>query len=133
MLKKVLLQAVLFGFVLFFGFYAHSFVLRANEIFISLPLFGIYLFHALFSFLICATFHFLSNTERFAGQLGFIYLGSLLLKLLLFVLIFKGPLFQKEEDSLAERISLLVPVFLFLFFEVIIIIKILGRTGYENK
>ncbi len=82
---------------------------------------------------ICAIFYFLSLKERFVGQIGYLYLGTLLLKLLLFSLIFKDFLFHEEEDSLAERISLLVPVFLFLFFEVIIIVKILGRTGYENK
>ncbi len=133
MLKKVLFQVLLFGFLLFFGFYAHRFILESNEILIEFPLFQIYLFHAIFSLIICASFQVLSTYEKFASQLGFIYLGTFLLKLLLFAIIFNGLLFNKEANSLTNKISLLVPVFIFLFFEVILIAKILGKAGYENK
>jgi hypothetical protein len=133
LLKKVLFQVLLFGFLLFFGFYVHSFILKSNDILIGFPLFQIYLFHAIFSLAICASLQILSFIERFASQLGFIYLGTFLLKLLLFAIIFSALLFKKEPNSFANKMSLLAPVFLFLLFEVFIIAKILGRAGYENK
>ncbi|ALM08419.1 hypothetical protein SB49_11800 [Sediminicola sp. YIK13] len=133
MLKKVLFQVLLFGFLFCSGFYTHRFILESNEILIQLPLFQIYLFHGIFSLIICASFQILSSYEKFASQLGFIYLGTFLLKLLLFAIIFNGLLFNNEANSLTNKISLLAPVFIFLLFEVIIIAKILGKAEYENK
>lgn len=119
--------------LLFVGFNAHSCILKTNGILVDVPLFQIYLFHSIFSLFICASFQILSIYERFAAQLGFIYLGTFFLKLLFFAILFNGYLFNKEAISFANKISLLVPVFIFLFFEVIIIAKILGRAGYTNK
>tara|TARA_R110000868_G_scaffold243187_1_gene499129 strand:+ start:951 stop:1262 length:312 start_codon:yes stop_codon:yes gene_type:complete len=94
---------------------------------ISFPLKAVYLFHAIFSTVICVLFLFLAKTKKFKDQLGFIYLGTLFLKIIFFAIIFHNLIFNNLVLSTLERVSLLIPVVLFLSFEVLFVSKILKR------
>jgi len=92
----------------------------------------VYLFHLGFSMLICINFKLLSSVNKIADQLGFIYLGTLLLKLVLFSIIFYQSIFTEEELSKISRISLLIPALIFLLTEAIFVAKILNKRDISK-
>jgi hypothetical protein len=116
---------VVFGVLLVCSSYVHLYFLGAEGSSLNFFVSNIYLFHAVFSFLLCSVFYVLSNIHKFQHQLGFIYLGALLFKLLTFSVIFYSVLFQQETLSNNERLSLLIPVFVFMVPELYFISKIL--------
>ena len=63
-------------------------------------------------------FNFLSSIEKILEQLGFIYLGAIVLKIVFFSIVFYNPIFTSEGLTIAERISLLIPMVIFLITEV---------------
>jgi hypothetical protein len=67
-----------------------------------------------------------SNVNKIFEQLGFIYLVTIVLKLLLFCLIFYKSLFAEELLFIA-RISLFVPMIIFLLTEAVFVAKILKK------
>lgn len=125
MIKKLIIYLVVFGVLLVCGSYVHLYFLGAEVSSLNFFVSNIYLFHAVFSFLLCSVFYVLSNIHKFQHQLGFLYLGALLFKLLTFSVIFYSVLFQQETLSNNERLSLLIPVFIFMVPELYFISKIL--------
>lgn len=108
------------------SFFLHFIVTEQLNVNLSFDLFHIYSFHFLFSLAICCAFLFLSNIEKWSTQLGFIYIFALITKLVFFCVIFKNLLFQNESIGKVDSFNLLIPLFIFLFFEVFFIIKILN-------
>ena len=133
MLKTILGYVVSFGLMLLLGFSAHQTILNTLGKTLDFSLLNIYLFHAVFSFAICALLLALSKLPQFRSQLGFIYLGGLLLKLLVFAGLFQGIVLRESPMSNASSISLLIPIALFLSLEVYFIAKLLRRIdpGYK--
>ncbi len=116
-----------FTLLFFIALNVHGFVLEHAGKNLSFPLGRVYLFHYAFSLGVCILFNALYSVQKFRDQLGFLYLGAVFLKLFAFVLIFEHFLFSDAPSSTWERISYLVPLFLFLFSEAYFIIKILNR------
>lgn len=127
MVKSVFTYLFVFIVLLFGGQWIHIFVLNKYNQSISFPTGDVYTFHAIFSMLICVLFLFLSKTAKFKDQLGFIYLSTLLLKLIFFAIIFRDLIFHEQVLTTFDRISLLIPVVLFLSFEVLFVSKIFKR------
>ncbi|WP_222934229.1 DUF6168 family protein [Polaribacter pectinis] len=125
--KDIFNYIVVFTALFLIGFYSHNFIIISNKITLSFSLEKTYHFHAFFSALVCVNLRFFSKNEKVKPQLGFIYLGSLILKLVLFSVVFYNPLFTIDSFKNSEKISLLIPVLIFLFFEVIFTVKILNR------
>jgi len=85
------------------------------------------LYHYLFSLGICLLFAYLSHADILKNQLGLIYLATLFLKIIFFAIIFKDLVLGTTPLPRLERIYMLVPLALFLTFEVFFISKILKR------
>lgn len=94
---------------------------------------GVYVFHTFFSFLLCSVLLALGKYEKWQSQLGFLYLGALILKVVLFSAIFSASLFGQEVLTQTEKLSLLIPVFIFLVPEVYFIAQILSKMDTINK
>lgn len=124
---------LVFGLCYFLGFYFHEALLTSNNISLQFSLQSLYLFHVIFSFLICALFSLLSKNKKLASQLGFLYLGALLLKLFIFTGHFKDIIFENIYLSKFEMFSILLPTLFFIFLEVYFIIKILRYTERYYK
>ncbi|WP_452603038.1 DUF6168 family protein [Pontimicrobium sp. MEBiC06410] len=107
-------------------FLSHNYALSSLGKLLRFALLDIYVFHALASLFICISLMFLSKTEKWANQIGFIYIFSFVTKLLFFGAVFKDSIFEIENLTKIESFSLLIPVFIFLFFEVYIISRILN-------
>ena len=129
MVKQVALYSVTFILFSFIGYYLHTKGLSemANQSPISLV--EIYLYHGLFSFLLSTLFSFLSNTEKFRDQLGFLYLFSVSLKIIIFCFVFYDSIFRADSFTNIESANLLIPMGLFLIIEVFFISKTLNNIS----
>lgn len=128
MIKKIASIVLGFGALYFLGNYIHQFTLTNLNKDVSFSLQKLYLFHAGFSILICVNFQVLSKIKKIHEQLGFIYLGTLLFKILLFSATFYTEIISEEGLTITSKISLLIPSFIFLLIEVIYVSKILNRN-----
>ena len=125
--KDIFTYIVTFVVLFLIGLYSHQVILSSKEIQLSFSLEKIYLFHAFFSAMVCINLRWAATFEKITPQLGYIYLGSLLLKLLLFGVFFYNSILQKEDFTFSEKISLLIPFFIFLLVEVFFTAKILNK------
>jgi len=132
MIKTIFLYSFIFFTLFFVSFSLHNNFLEENQVLLSFSLKKVYLFHLGFSMLICINFKLLSSVNKIADQLGFIYLGTLLLKLVLFSIIFYQSIFTEEELSKISRISLLIPALIFLLTEAIFVAKILNKRDISK-
>jgi len=126
--KAIFTYILVFVFLFLIGFYMHDYVLTSTEKELLFSLEKIYLFHAFFSGLICINLRLASTVDKLYPQLGFLYLGTFIIKLILFGVFFYNPIFTIEKLNFTEKISLLIPLFLFLSTEVIFVVKILNKT-----
>lgn len=127
MAKQIIVYFVVIAVVFFGAFYAHDSIVNRNDSQVIYFLQAVYWFHAIFSLLICVLFKLLSLSEKYFYQLGFIYLGSLLVKLAIFFLIFYEPVLTNKNITKIEAISLLIPLGLSLILEVYFLAKILNK------
>jgi len=127
MIKRILTNSIVLFMVFLIGFSMHNFFLESQQIKIPFSLKKVYLFHLSFSVVLCLNFFVFSTIDKIYEQLSFIYLGSILLKITLFCVLFYKSIFIKEELSPSARMSLFIPVILFLATEAIIVAKILKK------
>jgi hypothetical protein len=127
MIKSILLYLVTFSALFLLSFFLHEYYLDINEFVLPFSLKKVYLFHAGFSLLICVNFRLLANVDKIFPQLGFIYLGCLFFKIILFCVVFYKSLFNETILSEIAKISLILPMFIFLLTEAIFIARILNK------
>jgi hypothetical protein len=127
MIKSVISYSLVFFSIFFISFVLHENWLEKQEVILPFSLKKIYLFHLVFSMLICVNFKLFSIVDKIFEQLGFIYLGTLLLKIVLFCAIFYKSIFTEETLSEIARLSLFIPMIIFLLTEAIFVAKILQK------
>ncbi|MDX6745596.1 DUF6168 family protein [Polaribacter sp. PL03] len=127
MIKSIINTLLAFIILAIVGFYIHTFILENEGIITPFSIKKLYLFHAGFSILVCVNLQLLSTVNKISEQLGFIYLGTLLLKIMLFSATFYNVLIKGENLAIATKISLLIPTFIFLLTEVFFVSKILNK------
>jgi hypothetical protein len=127
MIKSIITYFFVFFSVFFLSFYFHENYLDNQEVILPFSLKKVYLFHFGFSLLICTNFLLFSTVDKIFEQLGFIYLATLVLKIILFCIIFYQSIFKEEELSQIARISLFIPSIIFLLTEAIFVAKILNK------
>lgn len=96
-------------------FFLHQYLLNLLNIQVSLPLFSMYIFHLASFLVISLGVEWLS--KKMPTQVGYAYLASVFIKIGLFVLIFQSAIFGDEELSMASRLSIIFPLFIFLILE----------------
>jgi len=123
MIKRIIyfVTAIIILFII--SYPLHNYVVLSNEISLSYSLFSIYLFHIISAITIYIIVEMVANFVP--SQAGYAYLASVFLKLGFFVLIFKNPVFT-EDLSKPERLSLVIPLFLFLISEALGTAKLLN-------
>ena len=127
MIKSIFLYFVTFSSLFLLSFFLHQYYLDVNEFVLPFSLQKVYLFHAGFSLLICVNFRLLANVDKIFPQLGFIYLGCLFFKIILFCVVFYESLFNDTILTKIAKISLILPMFIFLLTEAVFIAKILNK------
>ena len=127
MIKNIFLYTLVFFSLYFFSHFLHQSFIEKQKIILPFSLQKVYLFHTGFSLLVCMNLLLFSNVNKIIDQLGFIYLGTILLKLVLFSLLFYSSTIINDSLVLSARISLLIPLIIFLLTEAFFVSKILKR------
>lgn len=133
MIKQLAVYITSFILLSFIGYNVHAMLLANTIDTLPFSLNQAYVFHTVFSLLLCIVFLLLSKGSKYNDQLGFLYLVSVALKIVLFCVVFNEPIFGEKALTKAESVNLLIPMFLFLILEAIIIIKLLNNlTPIKN-
>ena len=128
MIRQIFIYMLAFGMLFFLGEYIHNYYIESQEIALGFSLRSMYAFHAFFSLQLCIVFALLSTNEKLNPQLGFIYLASFALKIIVFCIFFYNPVITAENLSRTQQVSLLIPMLLFLILEVYFIVRIFNET-----
>ncbi|WP_340153635.1 DUF6168 family protein [uncultured Marivirga sp.] len=97
-------------------FFQKWYISNQNE-FLSYSLDSVYIFHFIAFIFIVGSVELLS--KKLPDQVGYFYLASVFVKIGLFVLVFKDTIFSETSMDFLERISIIIPFFMFLVFEAI--------------
>lgn len=127
MIKNLFLYTLVFFVLYFFSHFLHQSFIEKQKIILPFSLQKVYLFHTGFSLLVCMNLLLFSNVNKIIDQLGFIYLGTILLKLVLFSLLFYSSTIINDSLTFSAKISLLIPLIIFLLTEAFFVSKILKR------
>ena len=96
------------------------------------PIFHHYLFHFVCFSILMLALPFLAKSEDYQHSLGFIYLGFLGLKLLIFALVFKQQLFEPNSTNTIPVYNYLIPVVVGLGVEVLFLRRILNSITWKS-
>ena len=126
--NKIIICLFVFFTLFFIGFNLHGLILEKLALELPFNLRKTYLFHAGFSSLVCVNLIAFSNVDKVFEQLGFIYLISLFLKIILYCIVFNKSILTEYNLTKIEAISQLIPMVVFLLTEVIFVSKILNKN-----
>lgn len=118
----ILFYNLIISALFFTGIFLHGFLIEKSNVSLPFSLTNIYLFFAIASSIIVTTVVLLQKT--IPNQLGYLFLTAVFIKLGLFLLIFSEHLYGENQLEKIARISIIVPLFIFLAFEGVAI----GRT-----
>lgn len=122
MIKRIVsylvLALVLFGAV----FFLHKSLLDGKEFHYSLL--NVYSFHVISTILIYVIVE--TVFWKLPSQAGYAYLASIFLKIGFFVMLFQSTVFSDIQLEKIERVSLIIPLFLFLIIEAIAVSRLLN-------
>lgn len=124
MIKRILYFIIAIITLFLLSYPLHNYVLQISEITLPYSLLSIYIFHVISSIIIYTVIEFIA--DFLPSQAGYVYLAATMIKLGFFVLIFNDPVFTAEHPPKVERISLIIPLFLFLITEALAAAKLLN-------
>lgn len=124
MFKKILLYTIVFTVVGTISFLAQTVMMDLETDFLQL-LEQSYIFHFFFSLLLVIAFQILSKNQKVFEQLGFLYIGMLVFKIVVFTAMFFPQLMGDQPLPHFYRVMMLLPIFIFLTLEVIFVSKIM--------
>jgi hypothetical protein len=130
MTKSIVVYAVSFLLLFLASLFLHQFILDTQSISLRFKLIPVYVFFVLVSFLICVVFKSFTYFEKTKEKLGFLYLFTLFIKIILFSIIFYKSIVVLKDISKIESFNLLIPLFIFLALEVTFVAGILNQKSY---
>ena len=120
MLKRIIISVAIIIAAFFISYGLNKSLI---DIQLQYSLFSVYLFHALSAIIVYLIIEFLFT--KLPNQVGYAYLMLMCFKIGAFVLIFQKSVFAVDLVALQERISLVVPLFIFLIIEALLVGKLL--------
>ena len=125
MIKRILYLIVTVIILFLVSYSAHDYVLTLKEIKLPYSLFSIYIFHVIATIIIYVSLEFLA--DNLPNEAGYGYLAFMLLKIGFFLLIFQDTVFGEDKLVKLEKVSLVIPLFIFLATEAIVVSKLLNN------
>jgi hypothetical protein len=122
MIKRIITYASFIALLFVVVFFTHQNFIRIENLRYSL--FFVYLFHSISTLIIYILIEVISM--KLPNQAGYAYLASIFLKIGFFVLLFNATVFSDAVLEKEERISLVVPLFLFLIVEASAVSRLLN-------
>ena len=132
MIKNSIKYVLIFSILFVVGYKLQTLLTEDKTMLLPFSLISVYWFHAIISLLICVVIDLFSRQLKYHDQLGFIYLGALVFKILSFSIVFNKVLFGEHILSKSESISLLIPLAIFLVTEVYFITQILNSKHSDR-
>ena len=120
MLKRIIISVAIIIAAFFISYGLNKSLV---DIQLQYSLLSVYLFHALAAIIVYLIIEFLFT--KLPNQVGYAYLMLMCFKIGAFVLIFQKSVFAVDLVALQERISLVVPLFIFLIIEALLVGKLL--------
>ncbi|KAA2219219.1 MULTISPECIES: DUF6168 family protein [Maribacter] len=124
MFRKILLYTIVFTMVGTISFLGQTVLMDLETDFLQL-LEQSYIFHFFFSLLLVIAFQILSKNQKVFEQLGFLYIGMLVFKIVVFTAMFFPQLMGDQPLPHFYRAMMLLPIIIFLTLEVIFVSKIM--------
>jgi len=124
MTKRITYFAIAIISLLIISYSLNNYIIQSNRIPLSYSLISVYLFHSIAALIVYILIEIVA--ENVPDQAGYGYLAGIAIKLGLFVLIFQTDVFANENLTKPERLSLVVPLFLFLTTEAFAIFRVLN-------
>lgn len=122
MIKRIITYVSFIALLFVVVFSTHQNFIRIENLRYSL--FFVYLFHSISTLIIYILIEVISM--KLPNQAGYAYLASIFLKIGFFVLLFNATVFSDAVLEKEERISLVIPLFLFLIAEAIAVSRLLN-------
>ena len=128
MIKRILGYLVIACLAFAIAFFIHDYSLNMKELYLSYSLLYVYLFNFVASVIIYTSIEVL--TKKLPSQAGYGFLACVFLKIGFFVMLFQDTVFSEVRLELYQRLSLIVPFFLFIIIESIAIAKLLNSKEF---
>ncbi|CAM1334276.1 DUF6168 family protein [Tenacibaculum aestuariivivum] len=124
MIKRILYFIIVTILLFIVSYFSHHYLLNIQGITLPYSLFSVYLFHLFATSIIYIVLEF--TADSLPNEAGYVYLASMLLKIGFFVLIFQEDVFTEVKLVKVEKVSLVVPLALFLISEALAVFKLLN-------
>lgn len=128
MIKSITTYLLTFLVLFVVSYNMHQYIIDKNTIHLRFAIQPIYLFFVLTSLAISLTFLVLNSIQKTREQLGFLYLGTMFLKIMLFVFVFYNSIIKIPSLSKTESLNVLIPLFIFLFLEGYFVVRLLQQN-----
>ncbi len=129
MIKRIFVVLAVVVLTFCITYFTNTYFLEARDTISLIPLLSIYVFNAVS----CAIIYILVELvlKSLPNSAGYAYMALMMVKLGLLLLIFKNSLFPEQPLSKIDKLSLLIPFFVFLIIEAIFIGKLLNNKLYK--
>jgi len=128
MIKRILRYVAIVAIAFILVFFTHQYVLENKQLILSFSLLKMYLFHAIASIIVYITIEVVA--EKLPSQAGYAFLAAVFLKIGFFILLWSAVIFPEVTLPKFQRLSLIIPLFLFLIIEAIFASKLLNAKLY---
>lgn len=125
MIKRIIIFTVIAALLAALGFFVNDYFIEKNTINLSFPLLSVYVFNLIASLLIYIAVEVVVN--YLPNETGYLYLGLMLVKFGVFILLYQDSILSETGLTKPEKISILVPIFTFLFVEAASVSKLLNN------
>ncbi len=122
MIKRII-SYVIVVVVIFVGSYCLHDSLLSNNL--PFSLFNNYLFHAIAAVIVYIIIELMA--EKLPSQAGYAYLAAIFIKMGIFMLLFQESILENQNIVKSDKLSLMIPLFLFLIIEAIGVSKLLNN------
>lgn len=121
MIKRLLIVTTILLVMFIISYNIQNYLTTQTQ---SFSLLFVYLFHLIAAIIVYVIVEIVA--EKLPNQAGYAYLTLMFFKIGAFVLIFQTSVFSKDDLTQIERVSLVVPLFLFLIIEATAVSKLLN-------
>jgi len=128
MIKRIFTYLSIIVLVFVVVFFTHQYILDSKKLVLSYSLLGIYLFNAIASIIIYGCIELVA--EKLPSQAGYAFLACVFLKIGFFVVLFQATIFPEVKLEVFQRLSLMVPFFLFVIIEAVGVAKLLNSKTF---
>ncbi|CAM1361781.1 DUF6168 family protein [Tenacibaculum xiamenense] len=125
MTKRILIFLVVVFIAFIASYLPHYYILQEKELTLNFSLLSVYVFYAVSAVIIYGIVELIA--EKIPNQAGYAYLATMFIKIGFFLILFKSAIFGEDPSTKAEKISLILPFFLYLALEAVFISKLLNN------